>query len=111
MRSSRGEIVVGFVGMSKLAVGKCRLDGSTQDLGGNYRGNFLATVGTSKLDRHVARRQLGSRNHSSDGVENVMPCLLLYLVGQCAVAGLGHVWAEVLHHRADVLDHSRRQAA
>src|SRR6266480_1061066 len=108
MRSSRGEIVVGFVGMSKLAVGKCRLDGSTQDLGGNYRGNFLATVGASELDRHAAWRQVGPRNHGSDRVQDVMLCLPLYIVGQCAVAGLGHVRAELLHDRADVMDHSRR---
>src|SRR2546428_13561665 len=109
MRSSRGEIVVGFVGMSELAVGKCRLDGSTQDLGGDYRGNFLATVGASELDRHAAWRQGGPRNHGSDRGQDVMLCLPLYIVGQRAVARPGHGPAELLHDGTNARLDARRR--
>src|SRR5258708_21543086 len=103
MRSSGREVVVGFSGMSKLSVGECCLDRSAKDLRCNYCGNFLTTVGAGEVDGHASRRQLRSRNHGSDGVENMMLRILQRIVGQRAVAGVSHIRAELLHDWADVL--------
>src|SRR5438034_10614038 len=82
MRPSRSEIVVGFIGMSQLAVCECRLNMCAEDLRGDNRGNLLATVIASELDRQTSGEQLGSRNYGGEGVQNVMLCFLNHILRQ-----------------------------
>ena len=48
--SASGEIIVTFVGMSKLPVGERCLNGSAEQSRCDHRGDLLSTVGLSKLD-------------------------------------------------------------
>src|SRR5437879_2626900 len=49
MGSTRGVIVVALVGMGQLAIRQCRLNGSTENLGGDDRRNLVAPVVPSEL--------------------------------------------------------------
>ncbi len=109
MGSSGGEVIIGFVGVSKLTVRECRLDRSTEDIGGDHGGDLFAPVRSSELNRQTSGREIRSRHHGGNGVENVMLCLLHHMVRQGLVTGVGHVDAELLHDRADALASGRRQ--
>src|ERR1700674_6057354 len=110
MRPSRSEIVVGFIGMSQLPVCERRLNGAAEDRRGDNRGNLLATVVARELDRQASGEQLGSRNHGSKSVQNVMLCLPRHILRQRTVASLSHICAEFFHDWADILGESHCQA-
>ena len=96
--------------MSQLAVCECGLNRSAEDRRGDNRGNLLATVVASELDRQASGEQFGSRNHGSEGVQNVMLRLPRHIFRQRTVASLSHICAEFLHNWAEVLGESHRQA-
>ena len=108
MRSTGGEIVVGFIGMSQFAVCEGRLNRSAEDRRRHYRGNLLAPVRASKLNGQASGEQFGSRDHGREGVQNVMLCLPRHILRQRTVASLSHICAEFLHDWADVLGESHR---
>src|SRR2546427_8553751 len=103
MCSTRSEIVVGFIGMSKLSVCECRLNRSAKNRRGHYRGNLLAAICPSKLDRQASGEQLGSRNHGGKSVQNVMFRFLHHIFRQRTISSLSHICAELCHYRIDIL--------
>src|SRR5438105_2928351 len=110
MRPTRSEIVVGFIGMSQLPVCERRLNRSAENRRGDNRGNFRAAVGASELDGQASGEQFGSRNHGSEGVQNVMLCFPHYILREGAAASLSHICAELFHDWADILGESHCQA-
>jgi hypothetical protein len=49
MRSSGGEVVVSFVGVSEFTIGECGFDWAAHDVRCDYGRNFLAAVSASEL--------------------------------------------------------------
>src|SRR4051812_27885845 len=100
MGAARRVIVIAFIGMRQLSIGKCRIDSSAEDLRRGYGGHFLAAHGASELDRLESRGQLGPGYHGCERVENVMLCALGYWVGERSLVSLAHIAGERGHHRA-----------
>jgi hypothetical protein len=74
---------------------------STERIGGNNRCNFVATIGVGEPQCLAPGRQLGSRDHGRQSVEDVVFCFLHHRIRDRAALGFAHIGAEPLHHRAD----------
>src|SRR6202040_3988944 len=73
MRSARSVIVIAFVGMGQLPVGESRVHGAAEGLGGANRGALLPpAISPGELDRIASWRQLRSRDHGGDRVQNMV---------------------------------------
>ena len=95
--------IVGLVGMSQHAVRQCGLDWTAHDIRCHDGRDLFASISTHKLDRCASRRQLGTRNHRSQSIKDVVFGLLYHIAGQSAAPGFGHVSAELVHDGTDRL--------
>src|SRR5882762_8186248 len=101
VRASGGEVIVGFIGMGKLAIGEGGLDGAAENSRCDYCGSLRAPVSAGEVEGNAAGRQLGTGDHGGEGIENMMFGFEQDVVGKGTVAGLGHVGAEDFHDVAD----------
>jgi len=68
---------------------------------GNDRRDFFVTIGVREPQGLTPGRQLRSRNHGGQSVEDVIFRFLHNRIRNRAAAGFAHVGAEAVHHRAD----------
>src|SRR5438105_4801875 len=86
--------IVGFVRMRKHAVCERRIDGTADDVRCGYRGDFLALVCASELDRETSRWKFGTGNHRGESVEDDVLGFFDDLLRQFTSAGRTHVCAQ-----------------
>ncbi len=103
MRERRRVRIVGLVGLGQDAIRERGFDRAAKHIGSDHGGDFLAAVSSGELNGGAAGREFGARNHRGDGVEDVMLRFFRHLIGQCAIAGVGHVCAEPGHGGTDLV--------
>src|ERR1700730_6997699 len=110
VRPSTAIVVIALIRLGQYSVGERCLDGSAENLRGNYCCDLLTTISTSELDRPSSRGKLGSRNHSCHGIEDVVCCLPYHALWQRSIAGFAHICAEADHDWADFFCGDRHRA-
>ena len=81
MRKRRSVGIISLVGLRENAIGQRGFDRTAEHIRGDYRGDLLTAVGSGEPNGGAPRRQLGARDHRSDGIEDVLLYLLHHLFG------------------------------